>query len=198
MGIIVPMASMNTLKAKDRSEWRAWLSANHNKEAALWLVYYKKTSGMASIGYDESVEEALCFGWVDSIIKKIDEQKYARKFTPRKASSKWSQSNINRVEKMIATGLMTGHGLELVDAAKRSGSWDNPVSAPKLSFDLPREFAQALDQNTKAKETFDNLAKTYKKQYIGWISTAKRTETREKRIRESIELLKRGQKLGLR
>ena len=192
------MESMNTYKAKNRAAWRAWLSANHAKETELWLVYYKKASGQTSIGYDESVQEALCFGWVDSIIKKIDEEKYARKFTPRKPDSQWSQSNINRVEKMITAGLITEHGMSLVAAAKRSGSWDNPVTPPELSFDLPPEFSAALDENKKAHENFEKLAKTYKKQYIGWIATAKRAETREKRIRESIELLEKGQKLGLR
>jgi uncharacterized protein YdeI (YjbR/CyaY-like superfamily) len=189
---------MKTLEANDRAAWRAWLAANHDKETEVWLVYYKKASGKTSIGYDESVEEALCFGWVDSIIKKIDEEKYARKFTPRKPSSQWSQSNINRVGKMIQAGLMTEHGMALVEAAKQSGNWDNPVRPPKLSFDLPPEFKKALDENKKAKEYFEGLAKTYKKQYIGWISTAKRAETKEKRIRESIKLLEKGQKLGLR
>lgn len=198
MGIIIFMASMKSIKIKGRSEWRTWLSANYNKETEIWLVYYKKSSGKPSIGYDESVEEALCFGWVDSIIKKIDDEKYVRKFTPRKPDSQWSMSNINRVQKMIQAELMTEHGLALVEAAKGSGSWDNPVTPPKFSFELPPEFAQALAKNKKAKEFFEGLAKTYKKQYIGWIVSAKRAKTKEKRIRESVALLEKGQKLGLR
>ena len=192
------MAGIHTLVVENRLAWRTWLSANHDKESEIWLVYYKKASGKTSIGYDDSVEEALCFGWVDSIIKKIDEEKYARKFTPRKANSKWSESNIKRVEKMIAAGLMTEHGRALVEAAKGSGNWNNPVSPPKLSFELPPEFAAALAQNKKAGGNFKKLAKTYQKQYIGWITTAKRAATREKRIRESIDLLEKGEKLGLR
>ena len=192
------MASMEKLEVKDRAAWREWLSGNYNKKSEIWLVYYKKKSGKPSIGYDESVEEALCFGWVDSLIKKIDEEKYARKFTPRKPDSKWSESNIKRVEKMIAARLMTNVGLELVEAARQSGSWDNPVKPPKLSYELPPEFAEALAINKEAKETFDNLAQTYQKQYIAWIVTAKRAETKEKRVQASIALLKNGQKLGLR
>ncbi|MEK6256062.1 MAG: YdeI/OmpD-associated family protein, partial [Chloroflexota bacterium] len=190
--------TMNTLVAKNRSEWRAWLSSNHDQVSEIWLVYYKKASGKTSIAYNESVEEALCYGWVDSIIKTIDEEKYARKFTPRKPDSQWSESNIKRVEAMIAAGLMTEHGMALVEAAKSSGSWDNPVTPPKFGDELPQEFLAALDENKKAKNFFESLSKTYQKQYIGWIVSAKRAETRQKRIRESITLLEQGQKLGLR
>jgi len=189
---------MKTLEVKDCAEWRAWLAANHGRETEVWLVYYKKGSGEPSIEYGASVEEALCFGWVDSIIKKLDEERYARKFTPRKETSKWSASNIQRVERLIEEGLMTEHGLKLVQAAKLSGKWDQPVQKPTLSFEMPEEFAAALKHNPRAKHTFENLAPTYQKQYLGWIITAKRAETREKRILESIELLTEGKKLGLK
>lgn len=192
------MSGIHTLVVENRAAWRAWLSTNHANETEIWVVYYKKATGKTSIGYNDSVEEALCFGWVDSLIKKIDERKYARKFTPRKFNSKWSESNIERVEKLIAAGLMTESGLALVAAAKHSGNWDNPVTAPKFSLELPLEFAAALAKNNQAQEYFGELAKTYKKQYIGWIITAKRADTRARRIRESIELLEKGQKLGLR
>jgi uncharacterized protein YdeI (YjbR/CyaY-like superfamily) len=144
------------------------------------------------------LDEALCFGWIDSLIKKIDEQKYARKFTPRKDDSKWSLVNKKRVEQLMRAGLMTEHGLKKVEAAKRSGSWDAPVQKPKMDFEMPAEFAKALKNNPQAEEAFNNLAPTYQKQYLGWICTAKRPETREKRIAESIQLLTEGKKLGLR
>lgn len=192
------MSGIRTLVVENRAAWRAWLSANHANETEIWLVYYKKSSGKTSIGYNDSVEEALCFGWVDSLIKKINERKYARKFTPRKTNSNWSESNIIRVEKLTTAGLMTKSGLALVAAAKHSGSWDNPVTPPKLSFELPPEFAAALAKNKEAQAYFGELAKTYKKQYIGWIITAKRADTRARRIRESVALLEKGQKLGLR
>jgi uncharacterized protein YdeI (YjbR/CyaY-like superfamily) len=189
---------VKTVEAKNRVEWRAWLAANHDKEAEVWLVYYKKKSGRTSVDYEASVEEALCYGWVDSIIKKLDETKYARKFMPRKDDSKWSPSNIKRVKKLLKEGLMTEHGLRKMEAAKRSGKWDDPAQRPELTFEMHPEFARALDSNKRAKETFENLAPTYQKQYLGWIEVAKRPETRQKRIEESICLLADGQKLGLR
>ena len=189
---------MKTVEAKNRAEWRAWLASNHDKEIEVWLVYYKKGTGVASIDYESSVEEALCYGWVDSIIKKLDETKYARKFTPRKDDSKWSPSNKRRVENLIQEGLMTEYGLQKVEAAKQSGQWDAPDQRPKLTFEISTEFAEALSKNMKARETFETLAPTYQKQYLGWIEVAKRPETREKRIKESIELLTAGKKLGLK
>jgi uncharacterized protein YdeI (YjbR/CyaY-like superfamily) len=189
---------MNTLELKDRKEWRAWLAENYNRENEIWLVYYKKATGIPSISYQDSLDEGLCFGWIDSLIKKIDERKYARKFTPRKDDSKWSLVNKKRAEQLIRDGLMTEYGLNKVEAAKRSGSWDAPVQKPKLDFKMPSEFSEALKNNPQAENFFNNLAPSYQKQYLGWIVTAKRSETKQKRIKESIELLSEGKRLGLR
>jgi uncharacterized protein YdeI (YjbR/CyaY-like superfamily) len=189
---------MKTLIVKDREEWRAWLAANHDREKEVWLTYFKKGSGLPSIAYGDSLDEALCFGWIDSLIKRIDDIKYVRKFTPRKDDSKWSLVNKQRVQGLIKAGLMTEHGLKKVEAAKLSGSWENPIQKPKLDFEMPTEFASELQQNPRAQETFNKLAPTYQKQYLGWISTAKRPETKQKRIAESILLLSEGKKLGLR
>ena len=189
---------MQTLEVKNRAAWRNWLDANQHRASEIWLVYYKKATGKPSLDYGESVDEALCYGWVDSLIKKLDDERYARKFTPRKASSQWSPSNIQRVERLIAEGRMTCHGLKLVEAAKQSGRWDNPVQKPDLSFDMPEEFSAALNNNPQAKTFFDKLAPTHQKQYLAWIVTAKRAGTRKKRIDESIQRLAEGKKLGLR
>ena len=189
---------MKKLYIKDRAEWRKWLSENHNKETEIWLIYYKKGTGKASIGYGASVEEALCFGWIDSIIKKMDEEKYVRKFTPRRDGSNWSVSNKKRVEKLLKKGLMTEHGMQMVEAAKRKGNWDKLEPKPKLRYEMLPEFTEALNKSEKAQETFDNLSTTNKKQYIGWIEIAKRPETRERRIAESINLLEQGKRLGLK
>ena len=188
---------MKQLYVKTRGEWRKWLSEHHQTERELWLVFFKKETGKPSIEYDASVEEALCFGWVDSIIKKIDAEKYARKFTPRKSESLWSDSNKKRVKKMIAEGRMTEFGLARIEEANRSGLWDKSPQ-PDISFEIPEEFECALQQNRKAQEFFQQLAPSYQKQYIAWIVVAKRQETREKRIKESIALLKKGEKLGLK
>lgn len=189
---------MKTVDVKNRAEWRAWLAANHDKEAEVWLIYYKKGTGVASIDYESSVEEALCYGWVDSIIKRIDDTKHARKFTPRKDSSKWSPSNKRRVKKLLKEGLMTEYGLQKIEAAKQSGMWNAPDQRPKLTFEMSAEFADALRKNKQARETFENLTPTYQKQYLGWIEVAKRPETKQRRVEESIRLLAEGQKLGLK
>jgi uncharacterized protein YdeI (YjbR/CyaY-like superfamily) len=189
---------MNAIEVKNRAEWRAWLAANHNTEKEIWLVYYKGKQGKSFIEYDASVEEALCYGWVDSIIKKLDDTKYARKFTPRKDSSKWSIVNKKRILKLIEDGMMTEHGLKKIEAAKRSGNWDNPVRKPQLKYEMPSEFIKALKENKHAQKAFENLSPTYQKQYLGWIEVAKLPETKKRRIKEAIKLLAEGKKLGLK
>lgn len=187
-----------TLEVKNRLEWKDWLSENHNRVSEIWLVYYRKETGYPSISYQDSLDEALCFGWVDSIIKKLDQTKYARKFTPRRDNSKWSLVNKRRVEKLMAEGLMTEHGLKKVEAARSSGSWENPGTRPGMDFQMPPEFSTALKEDPRAGETYYNLAATYQNQYLAWICLAKQPETRKKRISESIKLLMEGKKLGLR
>jgi uncharacterized protein YdeI (YjbR/CyaY-like superfamily) len=189
---------MKQLFFETRDEWRQWLAENHDRETEVWLVYFKKETGKPSIPYGASVEEALCYGWVDSLIKKLDDERFLRKFTPRKEESSWSKSNIKRVEKMIAVGKMTEHGLHLVEAAKKRGSWVNPVQPPKMDFEMPPELSAALDVNPKAKQGFENLAPSHRKRYITWIAIAKRPETRQKRTAEAVKMLERGEQLGLK
>lgn len=189
---------MKQLDITNREIWRAWLAENHQKENEIWLVFYKKESGHPSLAYESAVEESLCYGWIDSLIKKIDDQKYARKFTPRSAASLWSESNKKRIKKLIEQGRMTEHGLKLIQAAQKSGCWDQAANRPEISPEIPAELLQALEQNAKAKVFFDQLAPTYQKQFSIWISLAKRPQTREKRLRESLTLLERGEKLGLK
>ena len=189
---------MKIIEFKDRGGWRAWLSENHDRENEIWLIYYKKATGIPSIEYGDTLDEALCFGWVVSLIKKIDDRIYARKFTPRKDDSKWSLVNKKRVEGLIRAGLMTEHGLKKIAAAKQLGQRDAPTQNQKMDFKMPTEFAQALKINPGAEAVFNNLPPSYQKQYLGWIVTAKRPETRQKRISGSIKLLSEGKKLGLR
>ncbi|MGD2085491.1 MAG: YdeI/OmpD-associated family protein [Candidatus Aminicenantes bacterium] len=191
------MKMFKTLHVSNREDWRQWLEKNHDKEKEVWLIFYKKRTGKPSIPYDDAVEEALCLGWIDSIIKRIDDEKYARKFTPRKPDSKWSELNKKRVKKMIREGQMTEVGLALIDAAKKSGKWGQDISHPK-EFAIPPEVIQAISANKKAWENFNNLAPSYKKQYIGWITTAKKEETKERRLKEAVEILAQGKKLGLK
>jgi uncharacterized protein YdeI (YjbR/CyaY-like superfamily) len=188
---------MKQLYVKDRDKWREWLSENHAANTGIWLVFYKKEISKPTIEYEAAVEEALCFGWIDSIIKKIDAEKYVRKFTPRSDKSRWSQLNKKRANKMIKEGRMTEIGLAKIKVAKKTALWAKDPR-PQISLDIPPEFARALARNKKAKENFDKLAPSYRKYYIGWIVMAKRPETKKRRIHESIALLGQGKKLGLK
>ena len=189
---------MKQLSLETRDQWRKWLARHHRREDGVWLVFHKKATGKPTLDYDAVVEEALCFGWIDSIIKKLDEDTYARKITPRKPNSRWSASNKKRVEKLIKQGRMTGMGLELVEYARESGLWDKPAAPPKVSLKMPPELAEALAKNKKAKAFFDSLAPSFRKQFIGWINMAKRQDTRARRVAEAVTLLGQGQKLGLK
>jgi len=188
---------MDEIYFKNAAEWRTWLAGNHDKSSGIWLVFYKKDSGKPSISYETAIEEALCYGWVDSIIRKIDEEKYVRKFTPRRNNSKWSESNKKRVARLINQKRMVEPGLLKVTIAKKSGMWEKP-DRPQISFELPKEFKSALDKNHKAKQNFETLASSYQKHYIAWIAVAKKPETRANRIKESIRLLESREKLGLK
>jgi uncharacterized protein YdeI (YjbR/CyaY-like superfamily) len=188
---------MNQLLCKTIADWRKWLRQNHRQVDGIWLVFYKKGAGEQSLDYDGALDEALCFGWIDSIIKKIDDTKYARKFTPRNEVSKWSEINKKRVERLIKDGRMTEAGLAVVKAAKANGCWDKP-DRPPIVTEVPAELLAVLRKSKKALENFNQLAPSHQKQYIIWIAMAKREKTRDKRIKEAIILLEKGEKLGLK
>lgn len=188
---------MKQFYAADHEQWRQWLSLHHGTQAGVWLVFYKKETGKPAIAYEAAVEEALCFGWIDGVVKKIDDARYARKFTPRRNNSGWSELNKKRAARMIRQGRMTETGLAKINAAKESGLWDKDPR-PQISFDVPPELAKALARNKKAKESFDKLAPSYRRHYIAWIAVAKKPETKRQRIEESIALLEKGEKLGLK
>ncbi|MBN1302218.1 MAG: YdeI/OmpD-associated family protein [Melioribacteraceae bacterium] len=181
----------------DSAGWRKWLKENYDKETEVWLIFYNKKSGETGMGYEAAVEEALCYGWIDSIIRKVNDYTYLRKFTPRKEKSKWSDLNKTRVEKLIKNKKMTPVGLRLIEAAKLNGMWEEPARAD-INLELHPEFSAVIDKNRKAKIFYDKLAPTYKKNFIMWISSAKKDETRKRRIVEAVKLLKEGKKLGLK
>ena len=190
---------MKTMRIDSRDEWRAWLDKHHETKTEIWLIFHKTHTGVANVPYGDTVEEALCFGWIDSLIRRLDDDRYARKFTPRRPGSVWSESNKARVERMIAQGRMTEAGMAFVDEAKATGEWTRRRERPKVSSDaVPVELQTALDASPRAAETFHALAPTYRKQYILWIATAKRPETRKRRTREAIAKLERGERLGLK
>lgn len=179
------------------SEWKNWLSFHHDKSEGIWMVYYNKQSGKPSIDYKDALDEALCWGWIDSVIKKIDDEKYVRKFTPRNDSSKWSEVNKKRAEVLIKEKRMTQYGMSKIIAAKKNETWFKS-DRPQLKYEITIEFEEALAKSKKAKEFFDGLSKTNQQQFLGWIESAKQPETRKKRIKESVSLLSEGKKLGLR
>jgi uncharacterized protein YdeI (YjbR/CyaY-like superfamily) len=185
------------LHLSTRNDWRAWLEKNHATKKEVWLIYYKKHAAKPSIPYEDSVEEALCFGWIDGIIKRIDDERCARKFVPRRSRSRWSESNKKRAERMISEGRMTEAGMARVDEAKKSGEWFKSNVAPK-NLTVPAFIEEALTKNKKANENFNKLAESYKKLYARWISSAKREGTRLRRLQEAIDLLEQNKKLGLR
>ncbi|MGP8234412.1 MAG: YdeI/OmpD-associated family protein [Limisphaerales bacterium] len=174
------------------------MAKNHDKEeSGVWLVFCKRQTGKRSVEYEEAVEEALCFGWIDSLVKRIDDEQYCRKFTPRKSGSGWSNSNKERAEKIIKEGRMTEFGLAKIKAAKKLGTWEkNP--RPEIKMEMPPELSDALARNRRAGEFFEKLAPTYQKHFMAWIASAKRAETKAARLQESMILLARGEKLGLK
>jgi len=180
-----------TLRVTSRRQWRAWLAKHHTSSPGVWLVRHKRHTGVTTMVYEDLVREALCFGWVDSLIKRLDDDRYAIKVTPRKPASKWSDINRRRWNDLKSSGLLTPAGLA---AAPTDNTYAPRPAIPKL----PVYIAEALRANSKASAFFRELAPTYQRDFVIWIHTAKRHETRERRIRESIALLAAGKKLGLK
>lgn len=176
-----------------REPWRAWLEEHHDRMEQVWLVFFKKHTGKPSISYDAAVEEALCFGWVDSLVKRLDEDRYARKFTPRTNTLKWSESNLARFKELEVSGRMTATGRAKLDPSV------TPVVPPsKRPLEVPSYFGEALDENERARAFFDNLAPSYQRHFVGWVDSAKREQTRQRRLAEALTLLETHQKLGLK
>ena len=185
------------LYVTDRDKWRKWLKKNNKTKKEIWLIYYKKHTRKPRIPYDDAVEEALCFGWIDSTVKRLDDEKYAQKFTPRNTRSGWSELNIRRARKMIKEKKMTQAGLlKCKDVLKNAPK--KPKSKPqKTEIVIPSDLKKALTKNKKAQKNFENFAPSYKRMYIGWISSAKRQETKEKRIARVVEWSALNQKPGM-
>lgn len=181
---------------KSRSAWRSWLDRHHDSCDAAVVVFYKRHARKSTLTYDDAVEEAICFGWIDGIKRSIDDDRYSHRFTPRKPNSKWSATNRKRAERMILSGRMMAAGSEAIRQAKRTGAWQ--PEAESIDLTVPSELANRLEKNSRAAEFFESLAPSYRNHFIAWINVAKRAETRQRRIDEAVELLARGEKLGMR
>jgi uncharacterized protein YdeI (YjbR/CyaY-like superfamily) len=197
------MNELEHIYFNNRGSFREWLEKNHDKSPGVWMIYYKKRSNAECIRYNEALEEALCFGWIDSIIKKVNDDSYVRKFTPRTNISRWSDLNKRIVLSLIEKGKMTEAGLKKIDVYIKTGrvDWGGThlqKEKEKKEIPVPDFILKAFQKNEPALTNFNNLAPTYKRPYILWITDAKREETVLKRLKESIELLKENRKLGLK
>jgi len=190
------ISNADTFFAVDRAVWREWLAERHGSASFVWLLIHKKHADELSVTYDEAVEEALCWGWIDGLTNRWDERSYAVRFTPRKPASVWSESNVARVEKMVAEGLMTPAGQALVDEAKRRGTWDE---APSGRLEVtPPDLGAALAAEPAAAARWRAWAPSHRRQYIYWVLDAKRPETRARRVAETVRRAAAGLKPGER
>jgi len=189
---MVPPKTLKTFGARTRERWRRWLVEHHDSESEVWLVFHRRQTGRTSIAYDDAVEEALCFGWIDSLIKRLDDARYARKFTPRKPDSTWSTANRRRYAQLQASRRLMPAGLKRAPT-DRSGDAPRPSRSK-----VPPYIQQALRSHPAAWKYFERLAPSYRRMYIAWIDSAKLPETKTRRLREAIGLLAAGKKLGLK
>ncbi len=188
-------ADLKPLFMKSKSEWREWLERNHHKEQGVWLLFHKKHTGKPGLSYEDAVEEALCFGWIDSTLRRIDKEKHVIRFSPRRKRSVWSEINRRRVEKLMREGKMAAAGLAKVEEAKKSGKWFTAYTS-KGKPTIPSDLREALMRDKKAWQNFNNFAPSYQNIYIHWVLSAKREETRKRRINQVVERSARNLKPG--
>jgi uncharacterized protein YdeI (YjbR/CyaY-like superfamily) len=183
---------------KSRPAWRNWLARNHDRSNVIWLAYYKKGCGKRSVSHRDALEEALCFGWIDSIIRRLDEERYAQKYTPRNPKSIWSATNKALIAKLFAEGRIAAPGLAKVEAAKRNGSWDrlNDLDRIGRGGDLPPDLAAALAREPLARAAFERRPPSEKKMWGYWVLSAKKPETRARRVAETIQRVLAGRRPG--
>ncbi len=181
-----------TLPFESKKKFAEWLAKNHDKSAGVWMKLAKKATGILSVTYAEAVEVALCYGWIDGQAGSFDEQYFLQKFTPRRPKSIWSKINVEKVERLIASGEMKSSGLKAVEAAKQDGRWDAAYSSPK-NIVVPEDFRSALEKDKKAKAFFESLTGSKRYSFLFRIETAKKAETRMKRILQFVEMLEKGE-----
>jgi uncharacterized protein YdeI (YjbR/CyaY-like superfamily) len=185
------MSELKLVRVETREEWRAWLEKHHASETEAWLVFPKKHTGRPRVAYDAAVEEALCFGWIDSVARTLDDDNSTQRFTPRKDRTNWSPSNLERVERLTAEGKMTEAGIAKLHP--------DPNYRPpeRIGAEPPPWLEEALRKHPAAWELFQRLAPSHRKNYVRWITEAKKEETRQRRLQEAVRMLERGEKLGI-
>ena len=187
---------MKTFDAGTSERWRQWLAKNHATESEVWLIFHKQHTGKPSVAYTDALDEALCYGWIDSLIKRIDDDKYARKFTPRRPDSVWSTVNLKRYAALKASNRLAPPGIERSPQGRPVVDGPPPASLPTAA--VRREAEEALKKDRAARKFLDTLSPLEQRRYVSWIAMAKREETRERRLREAIAMLRSGRKLGLK
>lgn len=178
--------AIETFCPASQQDWRQWLKENHRSKQSVWLIYYKKKCNVPTINYSDAVDEALCFGWIDSTKKSLDEDTFMQFFCKRKPNSVWSKINKGKVEQLINKGLMTKAGFDRIEIAKQNGSWEILDEVEELN--IPEDLAKELDSKSGSKEYFLSLSKSVRKSILQWLVLAKRSETRQKRIAGIVEL----------
>ena len=186
----------NAILFKNGKEWRSWLEKNHKRINEVWLIHYKKSSSKKKLNHFDAVEEAICFGWIDSKLKKIDEERFILRYSPRKAKSVWSKINKETAEKMVSLGRMTDSGFEKIKEAKKHGYW-NRAYTNLIKEKCPIDLKDALLENKKAWNNFQNFANSYRNTYIGWVKNAKTDTTRKRRILEVVKRSLNNKKPGI-
>jgi uncharacterized protein YdeI (YjbR/CyaY-like superfamily) len=184
---------MKTLSFKSSAEFRRWLEQNHATADGIWVRIFKKDSGEKSITYAEAHDQSLCYGWIDGRKQAHDEDSWLQKFTPRRVKSGWSKANTQHAERLIKAGQMTSTGLEAIQFAKADGRWKAAYDSPRNAAP-PEDFLKALNKNKKAKTFFETLNKANVYSIVYRLQTAKKPETREKRMKMILEMLARGEK----
>ncbi|MEJ7812761.1 MAG: YdeI/OmpD-associated family protein [Gemmatimonadaceae bacterium] len=188
-------SALERLYVPDRAAWRRWLAEHHATSPGVWLIFDKKRSRPERLAYGDSVEEALCFGWVDSTVNALDDARYMQRFAPRKPASAWSRSNKDRVARLTEQGLMMPAGVAAVEAGKRLGGWTSGDAVEAL--EVPPDLAAALAAHPTAARNFAAFAPSARKGYLHWVTQAKRSETRSRRVAETVALAAENRKSHL-
>jgi uncharacterized protein YdeI (YjbR/CyaY-like superfamily) len=184
----------NRLHAENRAEWRAWLAEHHGASDGVWLVFWRRRSGRTGLSYEEAIQEALCFGWIDGKAAKLDDERTMLRFSPRKRGSGWARSNKLRIERLLADGLMTEAGLARVEQARQDGSWTRLDAVEDLV--VPDDLAAAFAGQPGARDHWDSFPRSVRRSALEWIVQAKRPETRARRVTETARLAARGERPG--
>jgi uncharacterized protein YdeI (YjbR/CyaY-like superfamily) len=191
-----PIELDTALFFNNRNEWRSWLKENHMRKKEAWLIHYKKSSSKTNLNHVDAVKEAICFGWIDSKLKRIDEERFILRYSPRKQHSVWSKINKQTAKKMISTGKMMPTGLEKINEAKKLGYWDSAYTN-LVTEQLPSDLKNALMENNTAWNNFQHFANSYRNSYIGWVNNAKTLDTRKRRIVEVVKRSLNNKKPGI-